>query len=141
LSDAGSRGVRQGGEGRKVSFWAQPPAEVGDKFSVSGLTENTRRIMDTAMDANRMGLDPSDWTIFIGPEGGLELIAGLDNPLESLTWSRGARMAWQVRHEGGGVRVEGLTAGERCRLRQDSPRVTAGMLLGANRMYQFATAV
>jgi len=108
--------------------------------SVSGLTENTHRIMDTAIDAERLGMDSSDWTIFIGPEGGLEMIAGLDNPLDSLTWSRGARMAWQVKHEGTGVRVEGRAAWERCRLERESPRQTARMLLGASGMYQLAFA-
>jgi hypothetical protein len=109
---------------------------------VSELIENARRIMDTAADAERVGLtfgmEPSDWTIFIGPEGGLEMIAGVENPLDSLAWSRGARMAWQVRHLGGGVRVEGLAASERCKLELEAPRQSAWMLLGAAGMYQLA---
>jgi hypothetical protein len=96
--------------------------------------------MDTAVDVERGGIEPSDWTIFIGPEGGLEMIAGLDNPLDSLAWCRGARMAWQVKHLGGGVRVEGLAAHERCRLEFESPRQTARMLLGTCGMYQLASA-
>lgn len=96
--------------------------------------------MDTAVDAERTGIEPSDWTIFIGPEGGLEMIAGVDNPLDSLAWSRGARMAWQVKHLAGGVRVEGLAARERCRLEFESPRQTARMLLATSGMYQLATA-
>lgn len=96
--------------------------------------------MDTAVDAERTGIDPSDWTIFIGPDGGLEMIAGVENPLDSLAWSRGARMAWQVKHPDGGVRVEGLAARERCRLESESPRQTARMLLGTTGMYQLASA-
>jgi hypothetical protein len=111
---------------------------------VSGLIENARKIMDTAADAERLGLTsgiaPSDWTIFIGPEGGLEMIAGVESSLDSLTWSRGARMAWQVRHLGGGVRVEGLAASERCKLEFESPRQAAWMLLGGSGMYQLASA-
>jgi hypothetical protein len=37
------------------------------------------------MDAGRNGLEPTDWTIFFGPEGGLEMIAGTETPLDSLT--------------------------------------------------------
>ena len=108
---------------------------------MSGLIENARKIMDTAVDAERTGVDPSDWTIFFGPDGGLQMIAGSDTPLDSLAWSRGARMAWQVRHLGGGVRVEGLAARERCQFEIKSPRHTAAqMLLGAAGMYQLAPA-
>ncbi len=97
--------------------------------------------MNTAVDAERTGVDSSDWTIFIGPDGGLEMIAGVDNSLDSLTWSRGARMAWQVSHLGGGVRVEGRAASERCRLETESPRQAARMLLNTAATYQFASAV
>jgi hypothetical protein len=98
--------------------------------------------MDTAADAERIGLTsgmaPSDWTIFIGSEGGLEMIAGVEHSLDSLAWSRGARMAWQVTHRGGGVRVEGLAARERCKLELETPRQAAWMLLGGAGMYQLA---
>ena len=96
--------------------------------------------MDTAADAERIGVQPSDWTIFFGPDGGLEMIAGVDTPLDSLTWSRGARMAWQVRHKEGGVRVEGLAARERCRFELESPRHAARILLGTTGMYQLTPA-
>lgn len=108
---------------------------------VNGLTENAQRILDTAVDAQRIGGEASDWTIFIGPEGGLEMIAGVDNPLDSLAWSRGARMAWQVRHEDGGVYVEGCAARERCKLELAPPQRVARMLLGGMGMYQLAAAV
>ena len=107
---------------------------------MSGLIENAIKIMDTAVDAERTGMEPSDWTIFFGPDGGLQMIAGIDTPLDSLAWSRGARMAWQVRHLGGGVRVEGLAAHERCQFEINSPRHIARMLLGAAGMYQLAPA-
>ena len=96
--------------------------------------------MDTAVDAEHSGVEPSDWTIFFGPDGGLEMIVGVDTPLDSLAWSRGARMAWQVSHPGGGVRVEGLATRERCQLQVESPRQTARMFLGTAGMYQLAPA-
>jgi hypothetical protein len=123
-----------------MPFYSQARADPNDKQSVSALIENARKIMDTAVDAERAGMDPTDWTIFIGPEGGLEMIAGSDNSLDSLAWNRGARMAWQVRHLGGSVRVEGQAARERCQFELESPRQTARMILGATAMYQLAQA-
>ena len=64
---------------------------------VQSLIENARRILDTAVEAKQSGQNASDWTFFVGPEGGLEIIAGAETPLDSLTWSRGASMAWQLR--------------------------------------------
>jgi hypothetical protein len=107
---------------------------------MGGLVENARTIMETAVDADHLGIEPSDWTIFIGPEGGLQMIAGADTPLDSLAWSRGARMAWQVKRLGGNVRVEGMAARERCQLQIESPRQTARMLLGTVGMYQLVPA-
>jgi len=107
---------------------------------VNGLIDNARKILDTAMDAERNGVEPTDWTIFIGPEGGLEMIAGTDTPLDSLTWSRGARMAWQVKHQAGGVRVEGRAAHERCQFELGAPQNAARMLLGTSGLYQLVPA-
>ena len=104
------------------------------------LIENARRILDTAIEAGQSGLDASDWTIFVGPEGGLEMIAGAETPLDSLTWSRGARMAWQLRHNGDAIRVEGRSPLERCRLETESPSRAARMLLGSGRLYQLVAA-
>jgi len=107
---------------------------------VQALIENAQRILDTAVEARHNGLDSSDWTIFVGPEGGLEMIAGAEAPLDSLTWSRGARMAWQLRHAGGGIRVEGRSPFERCRLETETPSHAARMLLGSERLYQLVAA-
>ena len=104
--------------------------------------------MDTAVDAEQFGMEPSDWTIFFGPDGGLEMIKGTDAPLESLTWSRGARMAWQVKHGSGGVCVEGRAMRETCRFELDTevsaaqarPQVTPQMLLGTTSLYQLVQA-
>lgn len=107
---------------------------------MSGLIENARKILDAAVDAERAGIDPSDWTIFFGPDGGLEMIAGSDTPLDSLGWSRGASMAWQVKHLGGGVRVEGRAAREHCRLENNAAQGAAQMLLARAGLYQLIPA-
>jgi len=113
---------------------------LSDKSVVQSLIENARRILDTAVEAQHSGQDASDWTIFVGPEGGLEMIAGAETPLDSLTWSRGARMAWQLRHADGGIRVEGRSPFERCRLETEAPSRAAHMLLGSGRLYQLVAA-
>ncbi len=96
--------------------------------------------MDTAVDAQRAGMAPSDWTIFFGPDGGLEMIAGSDTPLDSLAWSRGASMAWQVKHRGGGVRVEGRATSECCRLENGAAQSAARMLLARAGLYELIPA-
>ena len=107
---------------------------------MQALIENARRILDTAVEAEQSGQSASDWTFFVGPEGGLEIIAGTETPLDSLTWSRGARMAWQLRHDGGGIRVEGRSLLEHCRLETEAPSRAARLLLGCGPLYQFAPA-
>ena len=111
-----------------------------DKPLVQSLIENARRILDTAVEAEQSGQGTADWTFFVGPEGGLEIIAGAETPLDSLTWSRGARMAWQLRHAGDGICVEGRSPFERCRLETDAPARAARILLGSGPLYQFANA-
>ena len=103
---------------------------------MQSLLENARRILDTAVAASHAGAETSDWTFFVGPEGGLELIAGSETPLDSLTWSRGARMAWQLRHSPDGIHVEGRAGPERCHLEADSPNHSARAVLGSGRFYQ-----
>jgi len=66
------------------------------------------------------------------------MIAGAEMPLDSLTWSRGARMAWQLRHAGDEICVEGLSPLERCRLETNAPSRAARVLLGSGPLYQFA---
>ena len=107
---------------------------------MQALIENAQRILDTAVEAQHSGLDSSDWTIFVGPEGGLEMIAGSETSLDSLTWSRGARMAWQLRHGRDGIRVEGRSTIQRCRLETEPPARAARLLLGAGHMYQIVPA-
>ena len=103
---------------------------------MQSLLENARRILDTAVEASRARADASDWTFFVGPEGRLELIAGAELPLDSLTWSHGARMAWQLRHSPEGIHVEGRSGMQRCRLEADSPDRAARALLGSGCCYQ-----
>ena len=107
---------------------------------MQSLIENANRILATAMEAEQSGLATSDWTIFVGPEGGLQLIAGTENPLDSLTWSRGAQAAWQVTRANGAVRVDGRSMQQRCRIESETPRKVAQLMLGAAHYYEMASA-
>ena len=48
-----------------------------------------------------------DWTILVGTDGQLQMIAASDWPLDSLARERGARMAFRVTHSEDTVRVDG----------------------------------
>jgi hypothetical protein len=78
--------------------------------------EDARRLMETAADAAEAGCENGEYTIYLGPHGGLEMVAGCDASLESYCWNRGATAAWRITRHGGAVRVEGVSGGERCRL-------------------------
>ncbi len=73
----------------------------------------------------------------IGPEGGIEMIAGADEPLDTLLVTRGARAVWRVRRERGVVRVEGRMGRERCLIEQPvEARGEEGAVLSRSRMYE-----
>jgi hypothetical protein len=104
------------------------------RSSVSFLVDNARRLAEAAQ---TKGAGESAWTFMIGPEGGIEMVAGADEPLETLIMSRGARAVWRVRREASVIRVEGRMGRERCLIEQP---VTAGArhagLLSSSRMYE-----
>lgn len=102
------------------------------------LLDNTARLLETASCCANAGLPASDWTLFIGPEGGLQMVAGAAQSLESLVWSRGARSAWQVLHGESSVRVEGWQGGQHCILESPRPGSAATRLLANQRLYELA---
>ncbi len=107
---------------------------------VDALLSNARKLLETATDSVECGLGGEDWTVFIGPEGGLQMIAGSTAAIESLEWSHGARSAWQVRRAGGRVRVEGHSGEERCLLEAPARNGVARWLINDLRMYEVRTA-
>ena len=107
---------------------------------VDALLSNARKLLETATDSVECGLGGGDWTVFIGPEGGLQMIAGTSTGLASLEWSRGATAAWQVSRSGGRVRVEGQAGRERCLLESQAKDGTARRLLNDCRMYELLAA-
>ena len=70
----------------------------------------------------------------------MEMVSGTETPLESLRWSRGARMAWQVRRVAGVVRVDGQSDGERVQIESALPHQVSRALLGSTCLYQMSGA-
>jgi hypothetical protein len=101
---------------------ARPPQNaktirtLTDEVNVSQFFENARSIFEAAESASRAGQVPSDLTILIGAEGGIQMVADSDWPLERLLAHRGAQMAYRVGERGGKVRLEGRSGSQTCRL-------------------------
>jgi hypothetical protein len=93
------------------------------------LLDNARGLLETASEAAAAGCESGEYTIYIGPHGGLEMVAESDASLESYAWNRGATAAWRITKHGGGVRVEGVSGEERCRLERSMPAEVARRIL------------
>ena len=107
---------------------------------VNGLLDNARLLMETAASSVQAGLGDCDWTVFIGPQGGLQMIAGREQSIESLTWSHGATSAWQISRQGERVRVEGRGGDERCLLESTARDGAMRRVLSEVRLYEVAAA-
>lgn len=96
------------------------------------------QLMEAALAAAGAGGSEEGWTVFIGPEGGWQMIAGAEMEPAALVWSRGARAVWRVRREGGRIRVEGWAGGQRCLLEAPAPHRAAATLVSEQRLYAAA---
>jgi hypothetical protein len=76
--------------------------------------EHAQRILTAAEGAARAGSPSPAATFVISPEGGLQMLAAGDGPLDSLLLDRGAAMAYRVARRGGHIEVEGVAPGRRC---------------------------
>lgn len=96
---------------------------------MSRFLEDARSIFEAARTVSAAGQTVTEFTLLVGAEGGLQLVAASDWPLERLRAERGARAAYRVEERGGRIRVEGSTGTLNCRLESDSPRQVARRLL------------
>lgn len=80
------------------------------------------KALEAMQSAATAGMTVDDWVVFIGPEGGYQMIAGYEGSLDALSWDRGARQAWRMLRRDGEVVVEGRDGVERCALRTPVPR-------------------
>ncbi|MBI4889320.1 MAG: hypothetical protein HY821_01765 [Acidobacteria bacterium] len=101
------------------------------------LFADTRTLLNTAADCAAAG-EASDWTVFFGPQGGLEMVLGTAESLESLSWTRGASRSWRITHGNARVRVEGRHGHEACVLEAPLRSTAPATILGPLRMYAMA---
>jgi hypothetical protein len=89
---------------------------------VETLNSMAGRLMEAMESGARAGMTVDDWVVFVGPEGGYQMIAGYEGSLESLAWERGARKAWRMLRRDAEVVVEGRDGAGRCEMRTPLPR-------------------
>jgi hypothetical protein len=86
---------------------------------VNGFAEQAQNLMDAALAALERGESCDEMkvmTVLIGPDGGIQMCADSDWPLDSLMLDRGARTGYRVTPRSGSVRVEGREGLQRCLL-------------------------
>ena len=76
--------------------------------------EQAQSLMDAALDALERGESCAEMTVLIGRDGGIQMCADSDWPLDSLMLDRGARTGYRVSPRRGSVRVEGREGLKRC---------------------------
>jgi hypothetical protein len=81
---------------------------------VGTFSDNAASIFEAAESVLKAGQDPTDMTIVIGQEGGIQLIAESDWPLDSLLAHHGAQMAYRVSQQDKSLRLEGRAGTRTC---------------------------
>jgi hypothetical protein len=79
--------------------------------------EQAQSLLDAALAALERGENCSEMTVMtvlIGRDGGIQMCADSDWPLDSLMLDRGARTGYRVSPRRGSVRVEGREGLRRC---------------------------
>ena len=101
-----------------------------DKVIVSRFLDDARAIFEAAESASRSGNSVSDFTMLIGHDGAIQMLAASDWPLDRLLEERGARAAYRVGESNGRVVVEARSGSQTCKLESESPRAVARRILG-----------
>jgi hypothetical protein len=81
---------------------------------VQGFAEQAQSLMDAAVEALNRGENCQEMTVLISRDGGIQMCADSDWPLDSLMLDRGARTGYRVSPRRGSVRVEGREGLRRC---------------------------
>jgi hypothetical protein len=93
------------------------------------LLQHSQELLDTAAACARAGRPPADMTVLVGQDGGIQIVAASDWPLDSLRLERGAEMAFRVWSHQGRVGVTGQSRNRTCRLESETPAAVARRLL------------
>ena len=80
----------------------------------------------------------TDYTLLIGDDGGLTMVAGSDWPLERLAAERSARRAYRVSHGALGVTVDGVEGRRSLRVGSEPGSAVDRRLLRAPVLYVMA---
>ena len=100
--------------------------------------EQAQSLMDAALEALKRGESCQDMTVLISRDGGIQMCADSDWPLDSLMLDRGARTGYRVSSRRGSVRVEGREGSRRCLLEGSTLRpVDALRAAGGTRQLSF----
>jgi hypothetical protein len=81
---------------------------------MGSFSDNAASIFEAAESVLKAGQQPTDMTIVIGQEGGIQLIAESDWPLDSLLVHHGAQMAYRVSQQDKSLRLEGRAGSRTC---------------------------
>lgn len=98
---------------------------------MSRFIENAVNILEAAENVMMTGQTPSPFSILLGAEGGIHIIAGSDWPLDSLQREHGAQSAYRVSPLSGRVSVDGREGSRTCHLETAVPAEIARQLLNA----------
>jgi hypothetical protein len=106
---------------------------------VNGFIDNAAKIFEAAQNVMNTGETPSDYTIVMGAQGGITMIANSDWPLDSLLREHGAGMAYRVKPGTDRVSVDGVDGNSSCHFEAPLPAQTAYFMLNAMPVsYNFA---
>ena len=96
---------------------------------MSRFLEDAEEILATAEAASGASENPTNFTILIGREGHIHMLADSDWPLASLEAHHGTQTAYRVSRRNGRVAVEGRSGMRFCHLQAESPQLVARRLL------------
>lgn len=100
-----------------------------DEKTVSRFLTDARAIFEAAEIASQSGQSVSDFTMLIGSDGAIQMLADSDWPLDRLLAERGARAAYRVGEAGGRVRVDARSGSQSCRIESETPDAVARRVL------------
>ena len=98
---------------------------------VNGFLANATNIFEAAQNLMNSGERPSDYTIVMGAQGGVTMIADSDWPLDSLIRERGAGMAYRIKPGTDRVSVDGADGTSTCHFEAMSPMDKARFVLNS----------
>lgn len=87
--------------------------------------DNAYSLLSAAENVAKADQRPSDLVVLISREGGIRMLSNCDWPLEALEREHGSKMAYRVRRDEAGLRVEGRAGTRTCTVRSAAPADTA----------------